>query len=100
MIKAFAKVQTPDRLTNQLQSNIGASITALNANPLNAGILLSDVALVTGSNNVYTTLPGTLVGWLVIDADAASSIYREESSDPGILILNASADVTVSLFVF
>ena len=100
MALSFARMQTDSREINQLQSNIGKVVNDIARVPINNGILLTNIPLVTGSNNIYTTLPIALNGWFIADIDGAAAIYRETSDDPKILVLNTSADVTVNIFVF
>lgn len=99
---AFARVQTPDRVINQLQDNIGKAVNNLQAIPFSGGLLLTGVELTTGDNTIYTQLPARLVGWIVTGSSAAASIYDKQSSNtnPMTLILNTSGDVTINLFVF
>lgn len=101
-MKSVSRVQTQERVLNQIQDNLIKSITDLNAIPLNSGVLLSDIVLASGSNTIYTTLPQAITGWIVTRKSANEDIYDEQSTNinPKTLILNSSGAVTVSLFVF
>lgn len=101
-MKAFSRVQTTDRLLNQIQDNIGKTTSDLIGVPLNNGILLQDVDLVSGNNTIYTTLPGALTGWIITRKSANVDIYDNQSTNTNTatLILNSSGSVTVDIFVF
>lgn len=101
-MRSFSKVQTTDRLMNQLQDNIGKTVNEIAAVPLNSGILLTDVSLAAGDNTIYTTLPTVLVGWLITKKSANVDIYDKQSTntDNATLILNSSGTATVDVFVF
>jgi hypothetical protein len=103
------KVQTTDRLINELQSNILSSLNNLQAQinaqalPFNGGVILKGVALLVGLNTIPTTLAKKLTGWSIIRQRAQSSIWDSQDINPTpstTLILNSSAAVNVDLFVF
>lgn len=98
------KVQTEDRNVNQLQSNMIPKINMLLGLPLNNGTLLTSVSLKTGSNTINTGLNRTLVGWIVTRFRGAwAQVYDTQSTNStpnSTLLLNASAPVTVDLWVF
>lgn len=100
--KAFAKVQTTDRTINQLQDNIGKTVSDLQSVPINQGILLQGIDLVSGDNTIYTTLPTVLIGWFLTKKNANVDIYDKQDSNtnPATLVLNSSGTVTVDVFVF
>lgn len=93
-------LQTQDGDVNQLQINIKKVLTPLINNPLLAGNTMS-VDLKTGDNQIAHGLNRTLLGWVIVDIDGASVIYRNGKLNPSqILTLNSSAAVNVSLYVF
>lgn len=99
--KAFTKVYTTDEELTHLQENVNDAISPLLKNPLLDGLILSNISLVIGSNNVSHKLGRNLQGWIVVDKDAVSNIYREVSLTPTLTLkLNSSANCIVSLYVF
>lgn len=67
--------------------------------PLNNGLIIQ-ASLITGNNIINTLLLRKQQGWMIIDQDAASSIYRSAPLNDKTLTLNASAPANVSLWVF
>lgn len=101
MGKAFKKAYTLDQDLNAVQENVEESLTPLIKNPLLDGIILSNIALTTGDNDISHKLGRKLQGWIVVDRDANANIYRKTSTTPTLTLkLNSSANVTVSLYVF
>jgi hypothetical protein len=94
-------IQTTDGDVNQLQINVKRTFTPLINNPLLGGNILQ-ATLVVGDNQISHGLNRTLQGWIIVDRNGASSIYRNQGTqNPSqILVLNSSAAVTVSLYVF
>lgn len=96
-------LSSKDQDVNQLQINIKKVLTPLINNPLLGGnIVGGSVTLATGDNNISHGLNQTLQGWSVQDINGPAVIYRNQGSvDPTkILVLNSSAAVTVTLYVF
>lgn len=103
------KVQTTDRVINQLQDNIGnllePTATTVEQSPLLAGKILTSVALSASSNTIRHTLGRTLKGWFIVRQRASASIYDTQDSLTAeekavILKLTSSATVTVDIYVF
>lgn len=111
MITKIANVQTGDRNINQLQQNIQQAITQIVSNPILNGILLNAQAVLTASNPtaINHNLGRNLLGWIVVGNSAQSYAWDSQSSNTaanghaGIdktLLLNVSANTTVTLYVF
>jgi hypothetical protein len=97
------RLNTNDRIINQIQDNISDVVDHFGEQDLVYGQRLENVVLVTGSNNVPHKLSRKLLGWFVIRQRGAASIYDLQDSNPNpatFLRLQASAGVTVDLFVF
>lgn len=80
-----------------------ASINPVLANPIVAGNLLQGVVLRMGSNTINHGLGEKLQGWIVVMNNANATFYDSQSTNPRpqlTLVLNASANATVSLYVF
>lgn len=77
-----------------------ADIETLNALPLNQMVVLNNVALVIGNNVITHGLGRTPTGWIVMDVNAATTIYRSAAFNATNLTLNSSAIATIRLGVF
>ena len=102
-MSAFSLVQTTDRNTNQLQSNIAQALNPLLNNALLQGSIIKGVSLSVGSNSVNHGLNRKLQGWIIIRKRASSDIYdtQDSNSSPDkTLQLTASVAVTVDLYCF
>lgn len=103
MALSIAKVQTTDRLVNQLQNNIIDSLKPLTSNAQNQGSILTNVALVIGVNSISHGLGEPLTGWTIIRQRSAGSVYDMQDSNPTpqtTLVLVASVAVNVNIYVF
>jgi len=69
-------------------------------NPINSISIIDNVALVIGNNVINHRLGRKQQGWLILDIDAASTIYRSADFNDKTLTLNASAAATIKLGVF
>lgn len=79
------------------------ALNPLLASPTASPSLITDVALLTGTNIINHKLGQKLKGYVVVLKSAASIIYDSQQTNPSpdkTLILNASADATISLLVF
>lgn len=84
-----------------MQTAWGSMINPVLANPASTPILLTGVSLSVGDNVINHRLAKKLQGWMVVDIDAPSTIYRSAPIDNiTTLTLNASAATVVSLLVF
>jgi hypothetical protein len=73
------------------------------ANTLVSGQLLTGINVVNGSNTINHGLGRKLQGYLVVMNSATSTFYDNQKSNPSpqlTLLLVASANTTVSLWVF
>lgn len=104
MTSKIPLVQTTDKNFHQFQTQLGKSLQPILKNPINYGVLLKSVALVTGqANAVSHTLNRTLQGWLIVRQRAQAQIWDSQDSNSApdtTLLLHASANVTVDLWVF
>lgn len=103
MISTAARVQTQDRNINQLQSNILTQLNAIVKNPLINGNILTEQALLTGSNTLNHGLNRTIQGWFIVRLRSSASIFDTQDSNPTpnlTLLLTSSANVVADVFVF
>lgn len=97
-------VQTTNREVNQLQQNIKTAVNPLLSNPLNQGLLLQDIVLVVGTNNINHKLNRALIGWFTTRMPGVyAKIYDNQDTNTtpnSTLILVSDVAITVDLFVF
>lgn len=94
-------MQLPTKLQPEMQTVKWKSIIdPILRNPLNNITILKDIELVIGNNNIAHKLGRKPQGWIVLDINAASTIYRSEPFNDRFLTLNSSAVATISLGVF
>ncbi len=100
---SIPKVQTDNRLINQLQQNILTPLEQLSRLPLSSGVILTSQVLASGANVINHTLGRNLQGWFPVRVRASATFYDTQDTNPipdRTLNLTASAAVTVDLFVF
>lgn len=103
MIHAITQVQHPDRIVNQIQNNIISNLNQIIRDPKTNGVYLNEVALVTGDNIINHTLGRDLQGWILVRVRSLATICDHQDINPNpskTLILEASTNVVVDLFVF
>lgn len=95
--------QTSSKDLSLLQTNWAMQINPVLQIPLNSGMILQNVSLVSGSNTINHKLGKKLQGWFIVRQRAAAEVYDLQDSNlyPELtLILNSNASVNVNLFVF
>lgn len=95
--------QTTIRELSMLQTRWSALLNPTITNSLIQGRLLQNVALTSGDNTVNHKLGRKLVGWYPTRVRASATLYDKQDTNvtpAETLILNASAGVTVDLWVF
>lgn len=89
---------------SRVQDSSATTFRAILAKEILDGVLLTDVALVTGSvNSVPHGLGRVLTGWIPARVRAQSTLWDSQASNgqaSSTLALNCSANVTVDLWVF
>jgi hypothetical protein len=86
-----------------MQTSWASQLNPLLNLPLNNGIVLENIQLASGSNTINHKLGRNLNGWFITRQRSAATIYDTQDSNPNpsqTLVLNASAGVTVNIFVF
>lgn len=106
---SIPKVQSQDRITNQLQENIINGVSQLQnqvnsqALPFNGGKILPNVSLLAGQNTINHGLGKVLTGWYLVRIRANAIVWDSQDGNKSgntTLILNASAPVSVDVFCF
>jgi len=100
----IARVQTQDRLINQLQNNMITSLQPITSNLIVTGNIIQSVALVAGQvNTINHGLNRILNGWQLVRVRSQSTVWddQDNNSNPAsTLLLQCSANVTVDIYVF
>lgn len=102
-MQKFQKLNTPDRILGQIQDNVARVVDPLQKVPLNQGLLLENVALLSGDNVINHRLGRALIGWFITRQRSSAAVYDKQDLNrtPNLnLVLNASADVNIDLWVF
>lgn len=104
MLKQVKKISSDIREVNQLQENVEQVLSPIIDKEILDGILIKDVQLVTGQDNIVSHLLGRdLVGWIVTRQKSNAVVWDSQDSSTSksrTLTLNCSANVTISLWVF
>lgn len=101
--KFFRKVVGQSRELNQVQTNVEQAVAEFIKNPLLDGRLIESVALTSSATRLEHKLGRTPRGYLIVKQDAAATVHdsiASETSPDLFLPLIASANVTVSIWIF
>lgn len=92
--------QTNIRELSLMQTQWSSLIKPVIDAPINNGVLLPGVVLISGVTVVNHLLGRKLQGWQLTDTNAAATIYRSQPKSDKTLTLTSNAAVTVDLWVF
>lgn len=103
--RSFKKLRTDDRVLDSVQDHVETSISPLLKKDFLYGNIIEDINLVsTGETIVNHGLGKNWTGFIVIKKSANSVVWNKGIIDTTFpdrnIILNCSADVTVSLYIF
>ncbi len=97
-------IYSPDRLMQQLQTNVREVLEPIAANQITQGQLLANVILKSGVTNIVPIgINRPLTGWFTTRLSANSVVWDSQSANTTPsqnLLLHCSADCVVSLYVF
>jgi hypothetical protein len=93
-------LQTTIKDLSLMQSRWKPILDAVLGNPITNLTILKNVVLASGNNQIAHLLQQMQQGWVVLDINAAATIYRYQAFSDTYLYLNASAPVIVTLGVF
>lgn len=103
-IKSFKRIQSTDRVVNQMQDNIEQVLRRIISSAILSGQLIEDVDIVTGTEKVVNHgLGRELRGWFIVRQNANANLWDSQATNTlsnKTLILNSSANVKISLWVF
>ena len=102
-LKALKTIQPKEYELDTVQRNVKEFAGQLEKNVVLDGILLENISLLSASSNTVNHKLGRKIkGWIVTKIQANANVW-ENSTQPlpsSTLILDVSADCTVSLYVF
>jgi len=102
LIPSFRVIRTTVRDVQKLQDSLARVFNAIQTKEILDGRLISDIEIVTGTaKEINHGLAKPIRGWIITDINADANVYRGTSTTPNsTFFLNASANCTVSLWVF
>jgi hypothetical protein len=89
-----------DPSVNLLQTRWKSVLDPVLANPATSQVILTNIALVVGNNQINHKLGQLQQGWFITDINAAAKIYRSAPFNTVTLTLNSDTACTISLGVF
>lgn len=101
-ILPFRRIRTDNSDIQKLQDSTDETFRSFQKKEILEGRLLEDVAIVSGTAKIVQHKMGrALRGWIIAGKDADARVWETPSTTPrSSLILNASANVTVNIWVF
>lgn len=101
-MKALKKVSTQTADLNKVQENVEQALSPIIACPLVAGLLLKNISLLTGQDNIVPhKLARRPQGWFVVSPKQDARVWQVTADLPASnLNLRSSANVTLDLWVF
>ena len=104
MLKAFKRIDTQDTTLNKMQRNIENAFGPITKSNIVNGVLIKEINLFTGKDNViFPNIGREVEGWVITRQRAESNIWDLQdtsSSSTKTLTLRCSADVTIDLWIF
>lgn len=92
-------IETAYTNKNDLES-LTAQVATLEAKPINKLKIIENVSLVIGANTITHDLGSVPVGWMILDINAAATIYRSAALTATTITLTSNAVATIKLGVF
>ena len=103
MIKGLRLFQTKAEELDRVYQNVARFASQFTQNPVLDGRVIKDLIIPTASGlTVSHGLGRDIQGWVVVDTSAQADVWKASSqpTPSKTLVLAASADVTISLYVF
>lgn len=102
MIPELRRVRSNDDSLRQLQDGVDFVLRAISTKEILDGVLIQDISITSGTAKIVDHKLGRVpLGYIVVSRNANSNIWTSTSSVPSsVLKLNASANVTINLWVF
>lgn len=102
-IRDYKKIQSQDDVLNRVQDQIEVSFQELGRTEILDGVLLRNVSLTTGANDIEHKLDRTVRGWFLTRKRANADVWDTQDNNARptkFLTLQASADVVVDIWAF
>lgn len=103
-LPVFKRVKSQDRIVNQIQDNVEQVLSPLLRALISDGRLIENILIETGTpKSINHGLGRKLRGWMVTSKNSNADIWDSQSTNKlssKTLILNSSANVIISLWVF
>lgn len=99
----FQRIQAKDYELQKVQNNCASFFDFLTKSQIIDGRVVSDVSLSTSDTILNHGLQREPVGYIIIKSDAPEQVYTSATVNPNkklYLVLKATGDCTVSLWVF
>lgn len=102
MIPAFRAIRSSVKDITRLQDALSKVFNAIQKKQILDGRLISDIEIATGTvKEVQHGLQRQPRGWIIVKKNAEATVWETSATLPVRTInLNASADVTISLWIF
>ncbi len=95
----ISQIITDDKNLQLIQNNVNNSLKPLESSPMNGGVVLNNVSLTTGQDNVVQhTLKHTPTLFLVGNLDSNSVVWMT-ASNSSTITLQCSASCKISLWI-
>lgn len=100
-IRDLKKVGTDQKDLAKVQDNLEEFVKPIVSSEIIDGLLLKNVVLQSGENKVEHKLGREPIGWMIVNKSATADVWSSASQlSKSILVLNSSATVTLTLWVF
>lgn len=96
---AFKTINTQDKNLQLIQDAILQSLAPLQLSPLTGGVMLSNVSIASGSNQIPHKLGKVPSKWIVTDITGGASTFYRTSWDSRFINLTASGACVASFWV-
>lgn len=102
MLTPFRRIEVKTNEVKHLQDAIAKIFNQILKKQIIDGAFIENISIVTGTPyNLSHGLEINPRGWIVVKKNAESDIWQTDSDTPtSTMILNSSANVTISLWVF
>lgn len=93
--------QTANKDLTLLQTNWATQLNPVLANTILQGLQINNIVLVANTPLVVNhMLSRNMLGWIIVDQNAAASIYRTKPFNNQTITLEANANVTVNIWCY
>jgi hypothetical protein len=103
VLQKFARIHVTDQAIARLQDAVGKVLDVVTAVQMLDGTLITSKAIATTTTKITHKLNRAYVGWWVVSPQGPGVVYEDANANVDkstTIALRASADVTVSLWVF